>query len=104
MSTAREPRKLPVVLSPDEVRRLLEATTHVKYKAALATAYGAGLRASEVTHLKVTGQRLVIRVEQGKGSKAAARTAALTGRHLISSTSNLCCYPWQLKPKAGIQL
>ena len=72
MSTVREPRKLPVVLSPDEVRRLLEATTNVKYKAALATAYGAGLRASEVTHLKVTdidSQGMVIRVEQGKGSK-----------------------------------
>ena len=72
MSTVREPRKLPVVLSPDEVKRLLEATTNLKYKAALATAYGAGLRASEVTHLKVTdidSQRMVIRVEQGKGSK-----------------------------------
>ncbi len=70
--TVRSPRKLPVLLSPDEVRRLLEATTSVKYKAALATAYGAGLRASEVTHLKVTdidSQRMVIRVEQGKGSK-----------------------------------
>ncbi len=72
MSTVREPRKLPVVLSTDEVRRLLEATTNVKYKAALSTAYGAGLRASEVTHLKVTdidSQRMMIRVEQGKGSK-----------------------------------
>ena len=72
MRTVRSPRKLPVLLSPDEVRRLLEATTSVKYKAALATAYGAGLRASEVTHLKVTdidSQRMVIRVEQGKGSK-----------------------------------
>lgn len=72
MSTVREPRKLPVVLSPDEVRRLIEATTNLKYKAALSTAYGAGLRASEVTHLKVTdidSKRMVIRVEQGKGSK-----------------------------------
>ena len=72
MRTVRPPRKLPVVLSPDEVKRLLEATTNVKYKAALATAYGAGLRASEVTHLKVTdidSERMVIRVEQGKGSK-----------------------------------
>jgi len=72
MRTVRPPRKLPVVLSSDEVRRLLEATTNIKYKAALATAYGAGLRASEVTHLKVTdidSQRMVIRVEQGKGSK-----------------------------------
>jgi len=72
MSTVRESRKLPVVLSPDEVKRLLEATSNPKYKAALATAYGAGLRASEVTHLKVgdiDSQRMVIRVEQGKGSK-----------------------------------
>ena len=72
MSTIRDPRKLPVILSPDEVKRLLEATTNLKYKAALATAYGAGLRASEVTHLKVTdidSQRMVLRVEQGKGSK-----------------------------------
>ena len=56
----------------DAVQRLLEATTNLKYKAALATAYGAGLRASEVTHLKVTdidSQRMVIRVEQGKGNK-----------------------------------
>ena len=73
MSTIREPRKLPVILSPDEVKRLLEATFNLKYKAALATAYGAGLRASEVTHLKVTdidSQRMIIHVEQGKGSKA----------------------------------
>ena len=72
MSTVRDPRKLPVILSPNEVKRLLEATTNLKYKAALATAYGAGLRASEVTHLKVTdidSQRMVLRVEQGKGSK-----------------------------------
>ena len=72
MSTIRDPRKLPVILSPNEVKRLLEATTNLKYKAALATAYGAGLRASEVTHLKVTdidSQRMVLRVEQGKGSK-----------------------------------
>ena len=72
MSTVREPRKLPVILSTDEVRRLLEATTKLKYRAALSTAYGAGLRASEVAHLKVKdidSDRMVIHVEQGKGSK-----------------------------------
>ena len=72
MSTVYEPRRLPVILSPDEVKRLLEATLSLKYKAALAAAYGAGLRASEVTHLRVTdidSQRMVIHVEQGKGSK-----------------------------------
>jgi len=72
MSTVHEPRKLPVILDPDEVKRLLEAATTIKYKAALAAAYGAGLRASEVTHLKVSNidsQRMLIHVEQGKGSK-----------------------------------
>ena len=72
MSTVHEPRELPVILDPDEVKRLLEAATTLKYKAALAAAYGAGLRASEVTHLKVSdidSQRMLIHVEQGKGSK-----------------------------------
>jgi integrase/recombinase XerD len=72
MSTVFEPRKLPVILNPDEVKQLLEATTSLKYKAALATAYGAGLRASEVTHIKVNdidSQQMQIHVEQGKGNK-----------------------------------
>jgi site-specific recombinase XerD len=72
MSTVHEPRNLPMILSPDEVRRVLEAATSLKYKTALSTAYGAGLRASEVTHLKVSdidSQRMLIHVEQGKGGK-----------------------------------
>jgi len=67
-----EPRKLPIVLSPDEVSRLLNAAPGLKYKAALSVAYGAGLRASEVVSLKITdidSTRMVIRVEQGKGRK-----------------------------------
>jgi integrase/recombinase XerD len=67
-----EPRKLPVVLSPQEVARLLDAAPGLKYKAALSVAYGAGLRASEVVSLKVSdidSKRMVIRVEQGKGRK-----------------------------------
>jgi len=68
----REPRKLPVVLSPEEVARLLDAAPGLKYKAALSVAYGAGLRASEVVSLKIAdidSDRMVIRVEQGKGRK-----------------------------------
>jgi integrase/recombinase XerD len=68
----REPRKLPVVLSPEEVGRLLDAAPGLKYKAALSVAYGAGLRASEIISLKVAdidSARMVIRVEQGKGRK-----------------------------------
>ncbi len=72
MTTVREPRRLPVVLSPEEVRRLLDAAPGLKYKAALSLAYGAGLRVSEVVALKVSdidSGRVVIRVEQGKGHK-----------------------------------
>ena len=72
MARVYEPRKLPVILSIEEVTRLIEATGGLKYKAALAIAYGAGLRASEVVHLKVSdidSGRMVIRVEQGKGKK-----------------------------------
>ena len=67
-----EPRKLPVVLSPEEVARLLDAAPGLKYKAALSVAYGAGLRAGEVVSLKINhidSERMVIRVEQGKGRK-----------------------------------
>jgi site-specific recombinase XerD len=49
---AREPRRLPVVLSPEEVARLLAAAPSLKYQAALSIAYAAGLRASEVISLK----------------------------------------------------
>jgi len=68
----REPRKLPVVLSPEEVARLLDAAPGLKYKAALSMAYGGGLRAAEVISLKVCdidSKRMIIRVEQGKGRK-----------------------------------
>ena len=68
----REPRKLPVVLSPEEVARLLNAAAGLKYKAALSVAYGAGLRVAEVVSLKVCdidSRRMIIRVEQGKGHK-----------------------------------
>jgi integrase/recombinase XerD len=67
-----EPRKLPVVLSREEVARILDAAPGLKYKAALSVAYGAGLRAAEVISLKpgdIDSKRMVIRVEQGKGRK-----------------------------------
>jgi integrase/recombinase XerD len=67
-----EPRKAPVVLSQEEVARLLEAAPGLKYKAALCVAYGAGLRVSEVANLKVSdidSERMTLRVEQGKGQR-----------------------------------
>jgi site-specific recombinase XerD len=72
MTTVRQPRRLSVILSPEEVARLLDAAPGLKAKAALSLSYGAGLRASEVVSLKVTdidSSRQVIRVEQGKGRK-----------------------------------
>jgi len=67
-----QPRKIPVVLSREEVGRLLEVTPGPKYKAAFGVAYGAGLRVSEVAALKVSdidSDRMRLRVEQGKGRK-----------------------------------
>src|SRR6201998_3987226 len=67
-----EPRKLPRVLSPEEVLRLLEAAPGPKHKAALSVAYGAGLRAMEGGGLKVCdidSKRMMLRVAQGKGRK-----------------------------------
>ena len=72
MQPVKVPRTLPVVLSPQEVSRLLGAARNVKHQAALSVAYGAGLRASEVIALKVgdvDSQRMTLRVEQGKGRK-----------------------------------
>src|SRR5712672_2180138 len=72
LSFMHEPRKVPVVLSAEEVARFLEAAPSVKYKAALSVAYGAGLRVSEVVSLKVSdvdSERMMLRIEQGKGRK-----------------------------------
>jgi site-specific recombinase XerD len=72
LTLVRQPRKLPVVLSKEEVLQLLEAAPGIKYKAALSVAYGAGLRVFEVANLKVSdidSKRMLIRVEQGKGKK-----------------------------------
>jgi site-specific recombinase XerD len=72
MQPVKVPRTLPVVLSPEEVSRLIAAARNVKHQVALSLAYGTGLRVSEVVGLKVTdvdSQRMTLRVEQGKGRK-----------------------------------
>ena len=82
------PRRIPVVLSVEEVTLLLQAASAPKYKAAFATAYGAGLRVSEVVALKVgdiDSERMLLRVERGKGAKTATRCCR-------RSCSN-CCAP-----------
>jgi integrase/recombinase XerD len=72
LSVVPRARKLPVILSEEEVARLLDAAPGIKYKAALSVAYGAGLRVSEVRYLRVSdvdSKRMVLRIEQGKGGR-----------------------------------
>ena len=72
MHPVRVPHKLPVVLSREEVGRLIAASENLKHQTALSVAYGAGLRAGEVVALKVgdiDSERMTLRIEQGKGSK-----------------------------------
>src|SRR5215831_1484647 len=72
LTFVREPRKIPAVLSSEEVVHLLESAPGPKYKAALGVAYGAGLRVSEVVALKISdvdSKRMLLKVEQGKGRK-----------------------------------
>jgi site-specific recombinase XerD len=69
---ARQPQKLPQILSREEVAALIEKTLNLKHRAILMTAYGAGLRLNEICHLKlvhIDSARMTIRVEQGKGAK-----------------------------------
>jgi site-specific recombinase XerD len=85
---AREPQRLPVVMTPEEVASLLEAAPGLKWRTALSVAYGAGLRASEVVGLKVSdidSQRMRIRVEQGKGRRDRD---ALLSPHLLAVLRN----------------
>jgi integrase len=72
MQSVHVPHKLPVVLSREEVSRLIAAAGNLKHRTALTVAYGTGLRASEVVALKVSdidSERMTLRIEQGKGSK-----------------------------------
>ncbi len=94
----RYPRKLPVVLSPDEAARLITATTCLKHRAALSVAYGAGLRVAEVASLKVgdiDSERMLIVVERGKGGRQ---------RHALLSPSLLALLRawWQEGRQQGV--
>jgi site-specific recombinase XerD len=100
MTTVREPRRLSVILSPEEVARLLDAAPGLKAKAALSVSYGAGLRASEVVSLKVTdidSSRQVIRVEQGKGRKDRYAMLSLDLLELLRSW-------WRAGREKGVML
>jgi integrase/recombinase XerD len=93
------PERLRVVLSQEEVARLLEAAPGIKYKAALSVAYGAGLRVSEVANLKVSdidSERMLLRIEQGKGKKD--RHAMLSPRLLTLLRDYWCV----MKPRTWL--
>lgn len=93
------PRNLPVVLSRDEVARLLNATTSLKHQAALSVAYGAGLRVGEVAMLKardINSERMLIRVERSKAGNIAMPCSHPTcspccGNGGRSAIARACC-------------
>src|SRR6266568_42278 len=90
----REPQKIPLVMSPDEMRRLLAVASSLKARILLSLGYGCGLRAGEVVRLKVKhidAAQKIIRVEQGKGRK---------DRHVMLSrkTLDLLRQWWKVRP------
>ena len=94
----KKPQRLPVVLSPEEVLQFLGCVGNSKHRAILTTCYAAGLRISEAVHLKPTDidrQRMVIRVEQGKGQKD--RYVMLSPKLL----ETLCGYWRAVRPQGG---
>jgi len=87
MQPVHVPYKLPVVLSREEVARLIAATRNLKHRTALSVAYGAGLRASEVIALKVgdiDSERMTLRIEQGKGRKDRYPIAVALPRQFVA--------------------
>ena len=72
LKRARVPHRLPVVLSPVEIDEFFQHVCTIRLRAALMTAYGAGLRVSEVSRLTlgdIDSKRMLIRIQQGKGKK-----------------------------------
>ena len=99
----REPQKIPLVMSPDEMKRLLAVATSLKARVLLSLGYGCGLRAGEVVRLKVKhidSAQNIIRIEQSKGRK---------DRHVMLSPETLALLRqwWKVRPSrhdAGISL
>jgi integrase/recombinase XerD len=90
----REPQKIPLVISPDETKRLLAVASSLKARVLLSLGYGCGLRAGEIVRLKVKhidSAQKIIRVEQSKGRK---------DRHVMLSpeTLDLLRQWWKARP------
>ena len=105
LTVVRQPRRLPVVLSVEEVTLLLQAAPGPKYKAAFATAYGAGLRVSEVVALKasdVDSERMLLRIERGKGRKSLPSRKRGTVTPCCRRSCSNCCAPGGEKAGAWV--
>ncbi|USN56307.1 MAG: tyrosine-type recombinase/integrase [Candidatus Peribacteria bacterium] len=96
LKLSREPRSLPVVLSTQEVSKLIEVTTNPKHALLLSLAYGCGLRISEIVNLRwndIDGDRYTIHIKHGKGAKDRVvilpqSTEEQLARHRKSSPSS----------------
>ena len=103
--TPRQPQKLPQILSAEEVTRIIEHSVNPKHRMLLMTAYGTGVRLSELCHLKLTdidSERMVVRVEQGKGAKD--RYTLLSARLLKELREYWAAFrprPWLFTSSAG---
>jgi integrase/recombinase XerD len=90
----REPQKIPLVMSPDETRRLLAVASNLKVRTLLSLGYGCGLRASEVVRLKVKHidrAQKIIRVEQSKGRKSLPSRKRGTAMSCCRRRRSVCC-------------
>src|SRR5262249_2852529 len=90
----REPQKIPLVISPDETRRLLAVASNLKVRTLLSLGYGCGLRASEVVRLKVKhidSAQKIIRVEQSKGRKSLPSRRRGTAMSCCRRRRLVCC-------------
>ena len=90
----REPQKIPLVMSPDETRRLLAVASNLKVRTLLSLGYGCGLRASEVVRLKVKhidSAQKIIRVEQSKGRKSLPSRKRGTAMSCCRRRRSVCC-------------
>jgi integrase len=107
LTRVRYPRRLPSVLSPEDVGRLIEAAPGpgLKYKAALSVAYGAGLRAAAVAALKVSdidSKRMLIRVEQGKSLPPRGGGPQGPPRHALAAAARSAARLVAAVPIAGL--
>jgi len=110
LPTPRQPQKLPQILAPEEVVRLIECADNPKHRALLMTTYAAGLRLSEVTHLKVSNidsTRMTIHIEQGKGAQdrytpLSPRLLTELRRYWALHRPTVWLFPGTRKPDAPI--